>query len=1296
MCDIGDSIFFTETPILEKFFSTLERGAINYCIVCLRTENERLLVRPQYFMRFARAMKIEKYWKHNFICNYCERQAYLAVRFYTATRLSASVDTIFAELLYQKKRKVANVFSERQFRNVLWSCDVENKNATPAYYEKQLRKIHYAADYAYQKAVVIDNFGIHIKDPIGKMTKTVECRGGYKQTVTRVVDRDRFGQLIKQADVGVQTDITMDTMVISEALVDKRLKDPNPEITEKVIFLDNEEETPAKIRKLGPQESQRVVHVTITPQIVPDNITDTLPVPSQQIIPATSRINPVTPLIPTSSQQSSMNPTNTISTSDNTGGTVQKVANPQNTIPIIKLIQLKSAPSATERVDDPEKLLPIFKTSLVNINKIGTTASQTSSTAQNITTVSPITSNNHQNDQIIIATSNNNSTLNAASTSITSSAIPNNVNRQQLSTPTLQNLGNPQTILAAIPQNLINTQNIQNLRNSLVNNTTARQPLSTQQNNPVPALAFFSYRQNIGNNQNIIPTSQNNINTTQTSISTQSTPTTAPMDVGNPIINKPSQDLNTTSSITSPTHKLLLVSTLSNVKLQNITPTSQNNNNQELLKILTQNAINPQSIPTVSTHTSTTQNSPTVPPLTFINCQNNGNTQNIIPTSERNLNPKVIPATTQQNTANPRVKSSVKKDIVYITKHKSINSRARSSVQKTMYMSRSTQTTKSASKIISTAKAQNNPRTVPINPRAITSGQNTPNLKNTNPTRKISTKYKYNLLTHRNMPITTPTTSSSSQNIGNNILKSQQNSSNNPKMSTAPQNITTPSRVTSGNNNKPQNVMSIPSQNFGNPQTTPTSKNIPTSSLTNPFSRKNAQNIIPTFSLITTTAQTLSTTSQIVTSAQNIPIPSPALFNPPQSTINQNINPTLTPTAQSSHPIMSALLNVNKNQSPTNSCTRHHTANTQNVNPTYQQTATTAQTIPTIFQQISPTTQIIPLLNFQNSNFTFSQMTTSQTITVTSEQIIAAPQNIPLPPQVISVTRQNNMPTLMSSTAQQITSTSQITPTSQIIPVLFPTNFSSQQNLVNTRPTLSDMTQTRITTPQEIIPASQVPPAYPKMVITTQNITGTSNNAAVIRELIPITSQNQAIRPEPITITSQTPTSSPVVVQTHQDQSKTVVSLEKLLQTAVEMHTGLGVLMVNASGVYTIHPITIKEGVLKVPSLQAFIKDGFLVSYTGSPMLLLGQEEIILNHISQNIPKTGMRPCPSDVCVQLTNLEPNQMLPGDKKVDWEDKIPMGLIAYMDNKEKNVPSTPKTPMIEIEVPKKSPKTWHHPY
>ncbi|KAF9787712.1 hypothetical protein SFRURICE_010449, partial [Spodoptera frugiperda] len=65
---------------------------------------------------------------HNFICNYCERQAYLAVRFYTATRLSASVDTIFAELLYQKKRKVANVFSERQFRNVLWSCDVTRNN----------------------------------------------------------------------------------------------------------------------------------------------------------------------------------------------------------------------------------------------------------------------------------------------------------------------------------------------------------------------------------------------------------------------------------------------------------------------------------------------------------------------------------------------------------------------------------------------------------------------------------------------------------------------------------------------------------------------------------------------------------------------------------------------------------------------------------------------------------------------------------------------------------------------------------------------------------------------------------------------------------------------------------------------------------------------------------------------------------------------------------------------------------------------------------------------------------------
>ncbi|XP_022834830.1 flocculation protein FLO11-like [Spodoptera litura] len=1267
MCDIDDSIFFSETPILEKFFSILEGGAVNYCIVCLRTENERLLVRPQYFTRFARAVKIDKYWKHNYICNYCERQAYVALRFYTATKLSASVDTIFAELLYQKKRKVANVFSERQFRNILWSCDVENKTATPKYYEQQLRKIHYAAEYAASKPVVVDNFGvIDVKTPEGKITQTIACNYGYKQTLTHGVDWESFlqkrpGGLVRRVTVAAQTDITMNSMVINVPLVDERLKDPNPEITEKVIFLDEEEEeveTPVKIRKIGHQESLEILHVTITPKIIPENIIDApLLVPSQQTTPAISRSNPFTPQIPTSSQQCSINSSITTFTSGNTGGKGQNTTNPQKAIPVIKLISLKKPQITTDTFIDPEKVIPMFKTSLVNIQKLPITASHTSSTLQNTTIVSSVTCSAEQN---IIATSQNNSISNVASSTSMDPSHPqntsptsslNNVNRRQLPTPTLQNSVNPQNILTTTPQNQINTQNIPVSRNDLVNNTTST------------SSAAFNYRQNTIHLQNIIPTSQNNLNpykiSTQNPVSTQNTPTTTPQNLSGlvnviPIVQY-NQHLNTTSlSTSSTTQSIPIVSSVTSCNRQNnvnthtIIPTSQNNSNLQIPTVLTQNSINAQAMSTISTHTSyTNQNNPIVSSITFRNCQNKINT----------------PAATQQSSVsarttpyNPRATNSVKNTIntqttvptPHITsitqqKQNSINSQT---IPINPRVTNLVQNSINSSQIISTTTQQNpiKHQTIPINPHVTSSNQNTCNTQKVfitrKITRKIPTTINCNSVTRQNMPTTTPSTYSSSQNMGNNILTSQQNPLNNPilspKISTAPQKVPIPFRVTTsscGNN------VTIPSQKLVNPQTilispqnTSTSQNAPTSSPAISFSRQNtinAQNIIFTIPLMSATPQNIPITSQITTTApENVLTPCSIISCSLQNTLNRQNTihsfPQITNTTSQSN--MPASQNTAMS-SPVISLSCQNIVNGQNIVSTLPQMA---QNIPVI----------LPV---------------SQTIISALQTILPASQTILPPPQTTLPTPQN-------------------TP----IPTIF--TASTQNNI----------------------------PTFSKIIGNTQNISVTSNNAPIQREFIPTTSQPQLINPEPITITSQSPISSPVVVETNKDQSPTIVPLENILQTSVELETGLGVLLVCENGNCTTHPITIKEGVFKVPSLQAFVKDGFLVNYSGSPILLLGQEEIILNHILQGISKTGIRPCPSDANVQLTNTASSQglnmnnvaiptlKLPEGNTLDWIDKMPVGFIAYLDNMGSNPPLTPQMPKLEVEVPKTSPQTWHHPY
>ncbi|KAH9628855.1 hypothetical protein HF086_005818 [Spodoptera exigua] len=219
---------------------------------------------------------------------------------------------------------------------------------------------------------------------MGKITYSVACTHGYKYTLIRPSDgkerlQKRPGGSMEQADVEPRTEDTLDTMTIQEPMVDERLilKDPNPEITAREIFLDDEEEKPVKIRKIDPQESSERLNITVTPNVIPGNITNTpLLAPSKPTIPVISRINPLTlQKLTVSSQICS---TNSANISQNTGGICQNYDNLDNDIPIMKhkIIKLRRIPPAAEKIINPENAIPIFKTDLVNIHTFTTVASQ--------------------------------------------------------------------------------------------------------------------------------------------------------------------------------------------------------------------------------------------------------------------------------------------------------------------------------------------------------------------------------------------------------------------------------------------------------------------------------------------------------------------------------------------------------------------------------------------------------------------------------------------------------------------------------------------------------------------------------------------------------------------------------------------------------------------------------------------------------------------------------------------------------------------------------------------------------
>ncbi|CAH0698145.1 unnamed protein product [Spodoptera exigua] len=401
------------------------------------------------------------------------------------------------------------------------------------------------------------------------------------------------------------------------------------------------------------------------------------------------------------------------------------------------------------------------------------------------------------------------------------------------------------------------------------------------------------------------------------------------------------------------------------------------------------------------------------------------------------------------------------------------------------------------------------------------------------------------------------------------------------------------------------------------------------------------------------------------------------------------------------------------------------------INTTSPQFLSRSQNIP----MTTPASQNVPIpssiasssiqstLNPQNTISFLPKMATSvQTTLTTSPKITSVSQNVPKSSPIISnshqniVNAQNIIPKFphMTSTAQKIPITSPpVTPASQNIHIPSPIISRSRQNILDFQSTFTTFSQktSRAQTIQTTPALKNMPkPAlfcssaqnniskFPKMIIHTPNI---PENVPIKREIIPATSQYQSISPEPITITSQPPISSPVVVEMMKEQSPTIDPLEILLHTAVEVHTGLGVLMGDKNGDCSVYPITVKQGVIKVPSLQAYIKDGFLVSYSGTPILPLGKKQTILKHISENIAGNAISPCPLDVARQLTNMPlqhenvnsmatPKIELPDEKKTDWEDKIPMGLIAYMDPKDHNRTLDPQKSKIQVQLSKISPK------
>ncbi|XP_063899503.1 uncharacterized protein LOC110381805 [Helicoverpa armigera] len=163
---------------------------------------------------------------------------------------------------------------------------------------------------------------------------------------------------------------------------------------------------------------------------------------------------------------------------------------------------------------------------------------------------------------------------------------------------------------------------------------------------------------------------------------------------------------------------------------------------------------------------------------------------------------------------------------------------------------------------------------------------------------------------------------------------------------------------------------------------------------------------------------------------------------------------------------------------------------------------------------------------------------------------------------------------------------------------------------------------------------------------------------------------------------------------------KLTVPLENLLIQPRDVFTGNSLLLTTPNGPTELHPIAIREGVTVVPSINAKIVNGVLIY--NDPAMNLAQEAINVssaantqkdnekNALLKSYLSKGKtidiygpkRDSVSDIDEVATPVKKSKVLPENvedrSRIDWEDKIPMDVISFVDAVDPN-------PIHNIQAP-----------
>nr|XP_049696130.1 uncharacterized protein LOC110381805 isoform X2 [Helicoverpa armigera] len=163
---------------------------------------------------------------------------------------------------------------------------------------------------------------------------------------------------------------------------------------------------------------------------------------------------------------------------------------------------------------------------------------------------------------------------------------------------------------------------------------------------------------------------------------------------------------------------------------------------------------------------------------------------------------------------------------------------------------------------------------------------------------------------------------------------------------------------------------------------------------------------------------------------------------------------------------------------------------------------------------------------------------------------------------------------------------------------------------------------------------------------------------------------------------------------------KLTVPLENLLIQPRDVFTGNSLLLTTPNGPTELHPIAIREGVTVVPSINAKIVNGVLIY--NDPAMNLAQEAINVNSVAntQKDNEKNMllksylskgktvdfcgpkRDSVSQIDEVATPVKKSKVLPENvedrSRIDWEDKIPMDVISFVDAVDPN-------PIHNIQAP-----------